>query len=134
MSDSIDNRHSGQVCNLDYLLVNLGRNQAAALRLIHLFIDNYPQLIARLDDAAKACNVSALRDVVHDIRGSCVLFSAHQSVELARELEYVLFCHKGDGQTVNWTLKAGPLRDSLELVRAELAQYLENSSGLPDSQ
>lgn len=128
MSNSVDNNNGGQVCNLDYLLVNLGRNRAAAVRLIHLFIDNHPQLVERLDCAAAENDIPALQDVVHDIRSSCVLFSAHQSVALARELEYLLYCHRQDGVGIDWVARSRALRESLGEVCGELARYLETSA------
>ena len=125
MSNPIDARNAGPVCNLDYLLVNLGRNRSAANRLVQLFLDNHPQLIARLERAATDSDVSAMQDAVHDIRGSCVLFSAHRAVALARELEYVLHCHRKDGLGINWLARSAALREALSEVYAELQRYQE---------
>ncbi|MFV5214138.1 Hpt domain-containing protein [Azonexus caeni] len=124
MSDAIDENKDGQACNLDYLLVNLGRNRAAAERLIRIFLENYPQLVARLERAAADHDILAMQDAAHDIRSSCVLFSAHQTVALARELEYMLYCHRRDGVQVDWLARSTRLRDSLSGVRAELLSYL----------
>jgi len=123
MSNHIDANNGGPVCNLDYLLVNLGRNRAAANRLVQLFLDNHPQLIARLERAAADSDISAMQDAVHDIRGSCVLFSAHQAVALARELEYVLHCHRRDGLGINWLARSAALREALSEVHGELRRY-----------
>jgi HPt (histidine-containing phosphotransfer) domain-containing protein len=127
MSNPIDANYGGQICNLDYLLVNLGRNRDAANRLVRLFLDNYPQLIARLESAASESDIAAMQDVVHDIRGSCVLFSAHRAVALARELEYVLHCHRQGGQGINWVARSLPLREAMSAVYGELQRYLESS-------
>jgi len=127
MSNPIDASNGGQICNLDYLLVNLGRNRDAANRLVRLFLDNHPQLIARLERAASDSDIAAMQDVVHDIRGSCVLFSAHRAVALARELEYVLHCHRQGGQGINWMARSQALRDALSAVNGELQRYLESS-------
>ncbi|WP_374328479.1 Hpt domain-containing protein [Azonexus sp.] len=129
MSEAIDENKDGQACNLDYLLVNLGRNRAAAERLIRIFLENYPQLVARLERAAADHDILAMQDAAHDIRSSCVLFSAHQTVALARELEYMLYCHRRDGVQVDWLSRSGRLRDSLSRVRAELLNYLGEGSG-----
>lgn len=133
MSEAIDENKDGQACNLDYLLVNLGRNRAAAERLIRIFLENYPQLVARLERAAADHDILAMQDAAHDIRSSCVLFSAHQTVALARELEYMLYCHRRDGVLVDWVSRSGRLRDSLSRVRAELLNYLGEGSGTATS-
>jgi len=125
MSNHIDASNGGPVCNLDYLLVNLGRNRAAANRLVQLFLDNHPHLIARLERAAADSDISAMQDAVHDIRGSCVLFSAHRAVALARELEYVLHCHRLDGHGINWLARSAALREALSEVYGELQRYQE---------
>ena len=74
MSESRGNGKGNDFCSLEYLLVNLGRNQAAADRLIHIFIETSPALCQRLENAANQGDLPALRDVLHDIRSSCVLF------------------------------------------------------------
>ncbi|WP_281985813.1 Hpt domain-containing protein [Azonexus hydrophilus] len=127
MSNSIDANDGGPICNLDYLLVNLGRNRAAANRLVQLFLENHPQLVAWLEQAAMDNDISAMQDVVHDIRGSCVLFSAHRAVALARELEYVLHCHRQDGTGINWLARSAALRNALTDVHDELKRYQEES-------
>lgn len=127
MSNPIDKPHDEPVCNLDYLLVNLGRNRTAAERLIRLFIDNHPQLTARLESAAAAGDVPALQDAVHDIRSSCVLFSAHQAVALARELEYALYNQRrGDG-AIDWVVRSAALVRALTQVCAELRRHLAST-------
>ena len=126
MSKPIDASNGRPVCNLDYLLVNLGRNRVAANRLVQLFLDNHPQLIARLDQAAVDSNIAAMQDVVHDIRGSCVLFSAHRAVALARELEYVLHCHRRDGLGIDWKARIAALREAMSEVYDELQRHLQD--------
>jgi len=133
MSDSIDENKDGQACNLDYLLVNLGRNRAAAERLIRIFLENYDQQVGRLERAAADHDILAMQDAAHDIRSSCVLFSAHQTVALARELEYMLYCHRRDGVHVDWLSRSARLRASLADVRAELLTYLGESDSLAPS-
>lgn len=128
MSNPIDTNNGGPICNLDYLLVNLGRNRAAANRLVQLFLENHPQQVSRLERAASEGDISAMQDVVHDIRGSCVLFSAHRAVALAREFEYVLHCHRQDGSGVNWLARSAALRSALAAVHDELKRYQEEGS------
>lgn len=111
-------------CDLDYLLVNLGRNQATAERLIQIFLDNLPTLCRRLDDAASGGDLPALRDVLHDIRSSCVLFSGHQCVDLARDMEHALREASAETSASNWRLMSVPLSECLECMAGELRSYL----------
>lgn len=132
MSNPIDTKTGDPVCNLDYLTVNLGRNKEAARRLVSLFLENYSPMLTRLETAARAGDIPAMQDAVHDIRGSCVLFSAHQALASARELEYVLHCHRGDGLEIDWLERSQGLRSALAEVRQQLAQYIELTSD-PDT-
>jgi HPt (histidine-containing phosphotransfer) domain-containing protein len=90
MSESGSNQGDESLCNLEYLLVNLGRNQATADRLIRLFLENSPALCQRLLEAVERGDRAALKDALHDIRSSCVLFSGHRCVDLARNFEIAL--------------------------------------------
>ncbi|WP_234087812.1 Hpt domain-containing protein [Azonexus sp. R2A61] len=110
-----------QVCNLEYLLVNLGRNRAAARRLVGLFLENHPKLINRLDDAVSRQDALALKDAVHDIRSSCVLFSAQDAVALARNIEQELQHRCADA---SWSEDVVRLKREMALVAEELAGYL----------
>ena len=127
----MDHKNHGQTegscCSLDYLLINLGRNEAAAKRLVRLFLEHYPNLVQRLDDSVKTHDLHALQQAVHDIRGNCVLFSAHDCLERARRIETGLHNHragnKGDG--IDWLAEALVLRQALENMVAELKRFLD---------
>lgn len=120
MSDQRGDSPLHPLCNLDYLMVHLGRNPESALRLARLFTENYPRQVGRLVESASVGDLAALQDVVHDIRSSCVLFSAHQCVTQARELEYLLFRQRQEPEAINWTEKVQPLLSSLAQVCDEL--------------
>ena len=126
MSERSSNLQGDSLCNLEYLIVNLGRNQATAERLIKLFLDNHLVLIRRMQEALRAGDVPALQDALHDIRSSCVLFSGHQCVELAREFEKAL---QGEGQRMesdaNWDSMATALSRCMLCMAGELTSYLE---------
>lgn len=130
MSESGSNRNGSDFCNLEYLLVNLGRNQAAAERLVNIFLENAPTLCRRLEDAAKQGDLPALRDVLHDIRSSCVLFSGNQCLDQAREIEQLvrqqlLEAPIGNSAPVaDWPLMSAPLSLCLQCMAAELAGFL----------
>lgn len=120
----------GSCCSLDYLLINLGRNEAAAKRLVRLFIEHFPIFVQRLDESVKASDLHALQQAVHDIRGNCVLFSAHECIERARRIETGLHNHfinsMGETAPMNWPAEVLVLRQSLEKMAIELKGYLED--------
>lgn len=115
-------------CNLDYLLLSLGRNKETALRLVGLFLDSYPHLVRRLDEAVADGNLERLQQVVHDIRGNCVLFSAQECLELTvrmeRALRQAIGGHPSRGATADWTGDSALLRRALDRVAVELRNYL----------
>jgi HPt (histidine-containing phosphotransfer) domain-containing protein len=119
----------GGCCSLDYLLNNLGRNEAAAKRLVSLFVEHFPNLVQRLDESVKTPDLHALQQAVHDIRGNCVLFSAHECLEQARRIETGLHDHFADntaGQAgIDWFAEALALRRSLEKMVDELKGFID---------
>jgi len=127
-------QEGGSSCNLNYLLVNLGRNEAAARRLVKLFLDGSQYLIERLESAAAQRDLPALQNVVHDIRGHCVLFSARECLEKSRFLEKAL--HEFLAGTpagylgIDWVSEAADLRRLLQRMVIELEKSLaENGLG-----
>ncbi|RIX49563.1 MAG: Hpt domain-containing protein [Rhodocyclales bacterium GT-UBC] len=86
MAHLVDGADSAS-CNLNYLLGNLGGNLGAAKRLVSLYLENHPVLLHALDVALQRNDPKAVRQAVHDIRGSCVIFSAHTCLELAKKIE-----------------------------------------------
>lgn len=127
MSEKSSNLQGDSLCNLEYLIVNLGRNQATAERLIQLFLDNHLLLIGRMQEALEAEDVPALKDALHDIRSSCVLFSGHQCVDLAKAFEKAL--HDGNGRwsegDADWHSMATALSRCMLCMADELSSYLE---------
>lgn len=120
---------SGKLCNLEYLLVNLGRNRATAERLIHLFLDNHPVLCQRLDESAKAGDLEAMKTVLHDIRSSCILFSGKTCADLAHSFEENVRCALESPSAVKptdhyWVEMSGRLQACLNGMANELADYL----------
>ncbi len=115
-------------CNLDFLETSLGRNRATALRLVGLFLDSYPQLLRRLHEAVAANDLERLCQVVHDIRGNCVLFSAQECLSKTVRLEVALRAAlKGtlaaSGESVDWAAEVADLQRSLERIAVDLREY-----------
>jgi HPt (histidine-containing phosphotransfer) domain-containing protein len=129
MSHRDDNYQGASLCNLEYLLVNLGRNQETAEHLIRIFLENYPLLSQRLLDAAESGDIPELKNTLHDIRSSCVLFSAHRCVNMARDFEEalrqgseLLVRSRADGS--ERMVRAKALCGYLQEMAGELAGYL----------
>lgn len=124
MSENGLPRFQGGYCNLDYLLQNLGRNEETAMRLVSLFLENYPGLLERMVHALGADDHAALRNALHDIRSSCVLFSDHHCVDIAKRFEDSVRMHptRGDALHCNddWTLMAEALCNCLNCMAAEM--------------
>ena len=133
MSESGSNRKGSDFCNLEYLLVNLGRNQAAAERLIHIFLDNAPTLCRRLEDAATQGDLPALKDVLHDIRSSCVLFSGQRCLDQAHDMEQVVREHLLESpvgnSVIDWQSMSSRLVLCIQFMEAELKSYLVKGVG-----
>ncbi len=124
-----ETRYQGRekpACNLEYLLINLGRNHAAALRLTRIFLDNYPLLLKRIEDGVRLADWSVVKDAAHDIRSSCVLFSADTAVMAAKAIESSLHQHADHPAEIDWQQKVADLRTALQQVVAELQRYLES--------
>ena len=133
MCESSGNRKVGDFCNLEFLLVNLGWNQEAAERLIHIFLENVPILCERLESAAVQGDLSALKDVLHDIRSSCVLFSGHRCLDQTREIEQFvreyLLKTPVESSVIDWHSMSAPLNVCLQCMAAELENYLQKKVG-----
>lgn len=133
MSDLGFKQQNGSFCNLDYLMVNLGRNEATAVRLVGLFLENYPTLSERLSQAVEAGDSAALLDVLHDIRSSCVLFSGHRCVDLAKNFEesvrdHMEQAHSGDARG-DWSVLAESLAACMHCMALEMKAFLASRQG-----
>lgn len=82
-------------CDVDHLLRSLAGNRSAARRLVQMFLDMYPGKVVLFDAALQAKDWVALRRVVHELRGSCSMFSATTCLALAGQLEEALPDHIG---------------------------------------
>lgn len=122
----------GGYCNLDYLLQNLGRNEETAKRLAGLFLTNYPNLLERMLLALSAGDHPALKNALHDIRSSCVLFSGHQCVDIARRFEDSLRRNATQADAMlagdDWGLMAEALCNCLNCMAFEMKAYFEEPS------
>lgn len=132
MSENDFPRFQGGYCNLDYLLQNLGRNEETAKRLAGLFLVNYPRLLERMLLALSAGDHPALKNALHDIRSSCVLFSGHHCVDIARSFEDSLRKHASQADAMsageNWESMAETLCNCLSCMASEMKAYFEEPS------
>lgn len=132
MSENGLPRFEGGYCNLDYLLQNLGRNEETAIRLVGLFLENYPGLLEQMMLALNTGDHAALRNALHDIRSSCVLFSGHHCVDIAKRFEDSVRKHatKGDAMLAeeNWESMAEALGNCLNFMASEMKNYFKGSS------
>lgn len=139
MTEKDQDKASGSSCSLDFLRNNLGRNESAARRLVELFLDTYPALLERLDVSARNLDLIGLQNVVHDIRGNCVLFSAQACLEQTRFMENALrdlIAASGVGiKGIDWVAESAKLGRLLAVVEAELRASLNAGDiDAPDGQ
>lgn len=116
-----------KVCDLDFLLVTLKRNKSTALRLVELFLENYPRYMDRLDISVQNGDLIALRDIVHDIRSSCMLFSAEIIVAIARDLEDAIHEHQLRGIEADWVEKSTALKNAMAVLAARLCIFVDEN-------
>lgn len=108
-------------CNLDYLLGNLGGNKASAKRLVSIYLDNHPGFLATLKVELLEGDPEKIRQTVHDIRGSCVLFSADYCLDLTRRIDESM--RHG---THSWSDDCLELMSALEAMALELRHAVAN--------
>lgn len=115
-----------QCCNLDFLEVSLGRNRRTAMRLVEVFVENYPALMERLQESLSAADGLLLGRVLHDIRGNCVLFSAEECLAQTIRLEGMLRMSASEASSgnVDWLAEGAMLKAALERLDGELNRYL----------
>lgn len=107
-------------CDVDYLVQLLAGDRIAAQNLARIFLDVYPGKIALVDAALNGNDWGALRRVVHELRGSCALFSATACINFASKLEEVLPDHVDASVPEN----CARFKDTLAEVAAELNRFL----------
>ena len=133
MSNKGRRQQSESFCNLDYLMVTLGRNEATAMRLVAMFLENYPLLCQRMYAALEAGDPVALRNSLHDIRSGCVLFSGQCCVDLARGFEDSLRRHLDSGHALDggeeWKTMADTLANCLHCMASEMRNFLAGKVG-----
>lgn len=133
MSENGLPRFQGGYCNLDYLLQNLGRNEETAMRLVGLFLENYPGLLERMMLALKMGDRAALKNALHDIRSSCVLFSGHHCVDLAKRFEESVRMYPTRTDALlakeDWESMAEGLHNCLNRMASEMRTHFAGLKG-----
>ena len=77
---------SGPV-DLDALLARVGGNMALLRKLAVLFVEHAPRMQAQVRAAVARHDEQALREAVHDLRGSVGLLTGHGLAEAAARVE-----------------------------------------------
>lgn len=106
----------------------------AARRLAKMYLNNHPVLLSNLDRAVQENDLPAIVQAVHDIRGSCVMFSAHTCLELARRIEDALRRLPAGAPLLaaiagGWVEDCATLAVALDEMAAELRALLEGGEG-----
>lgn len=96
------------------------------MRLVEVFVENYPALMERLQESLSAADGLLLGRVLHDIRGNCVLFSAEECLAQTIRLEGMLRMSASEASSgnVDWLAEGAMLKAALERLHGELNRYL----------
>ncbi|WP_435016174.1 response regulator [Tundrisphaera sp. TA3] len=84
--------------------------------VVGLFLDDCPNLMASLDDAAARADGPTLRRLAHTLRGAASNFAVHRVTEVAQELETLGLAGQWDGIPP----ALGRLRSALDRARPHL--------------
>lgn len=114
-----------KVCDVDYLVQLLAGDRMAAKKLAQLFMDVYPAKIGLFNAAIHGKDWIALRRSVHDLRGSCALFSATECINLASKIESTL----PDQVAPDLFGDCECFKDALADVARELQKFLDGAPG-----
>ena len=121
MPPSTSAAFTSRYCDVGHLVKSLGGNRLAARKLAQLFLAMYPGKIVRLDAALHGADWGALRREIHELRGSCAIFSASTCLALAGQLEKALPDHVDQ----NLPEICAHFKDSLAHVAEELRRFLD---------
>lgn len=116
-SEAVNAKH----CDIAHLLQSLAGNRSVAQNLAQMFLRMYPEKLELLDAALERADWVALRRVVHDLRGSCAMFSAEACLTLASKLEDAL----PNRVTSEVPEACAQLKNELANVVSELRLFLE---------
>lgn len=123
MTDPIAPLPSSPACDPEGLLRMLNGDRDSVRDLVQTFLDNFPQLLAELDQAlaesAESGVPEPLRRTVHRIKGVCSIFATGRIVARAREIEDLLQAGAvpaGVDESALW-------RDELQQVAAEMTAF-----------
>lgn len=115
---------------IDHLLRALSGNRAAAKKLVRIFLDMYPNKVAQFDAAVETSDWTAMRRVVHDLRGNCAIVSASSCLVSAAALEDALPEHVSPG----FLLECARFKAALEEVVSALNEFMADpTESVPSS-
>jgi len=75
-----------EVLNPEVFLERVGGERSAALRLIELFLADYPETLRRIRSAIRGADADALARAAHSLKGSVANFAAPRAVRAAQAL------------------------------------------------
>ncbi len=85
----VANASPGQenVLNVARLLETFGGDRDLLREVIEVFLDEYPELVARLEDAVKKENRENLRQAAHKLKGAIAPFSREEAYQTGYQIE-----------------------------------------------
>ncbi len=107
----------GDIMDLERALRRLDGDHSLLIDLIGFFLEDYPGLLAKMDEAATTGDASSLERAAHSMKGLVANFDAHLAKEIAQQIETA--SKERDMET------AVGLIDGMKSAAAELAKQLE---------
>lgn len=108
-----------KVWDKDYLLTQVGGDQALVKQLLDMFLNDSPGDLEKLQLAISAKDIHGLVGLSHTLKGTALNLGLNQFAEIAAQIE-----NNGKVGDISFAKDNFPnLNQAFEAVRAELQQY-----------
>jgi signal transduction histidine kinase/DNA-binding response OmpR family regulator len=104
------------------LLDRLGGNEVLARRVVHRFLDDIPQQIARLAQAVAAADAEATRDAAHAIKGAAANVGGERLREVCWRIEQ---CGRS-GDVMSAAAAAPEVSESFQALEPDLRSFCDD--------
>jgi len=113
------NQSASSVIDLSESLMRLGGDKSLLLELIDIFLEDAPELMAKITRAVEEENTTGYSGLAHRLKGLASNFSAHRCTSAAWELEK----QGRSGLDADPAQLLAELRAETEAVQSELEKY-----------
>lgn len=115
---------AGAPMDLDNALRRLDGDQSLLIDLIGFYLEDYPGLLTKMDEAALSRDAVSLERAAHSLKGLVANFDAMNAKEIAQRLEYAAKDRDLDASAA----MIGELKTAVSGLASELKQYRDSHS------